>query len=114
MTEPFLNQTGTTAAETTTKTTPSWLSTTLDSIKYGVGIWSDAQKLQAEKDTAAAAIRLKTLELQALEQEKLIKQSDNTTKSSTIKSYGVPILITGVVVALGIGTYFYFKKKNVN
>lgn len=109
MTDPFLNQTGTTA-----KTSPSWLTTTLDTLKFGVGTWSDAQKRQAEKDTADAALKLENLKLQALKIDAENKANASTSKASTIKSYGLPILITGVVVALGIGTYFYFKKKNVN
>jgi glycerophosphoryl diester phosphodiesterase len=111
MTDPFLNQTGTTAAGTTTKTTPSWLTTTLDTLKYGVGVYTDAQKRQAEADTAAAALKLENLKLQALKEQKAIVDSNNAAKPSLIKSYGLPIAITGVVVALGIGTYFYFKKK---
>jgi hypothetical protein len=107
MTDTFLNQTGT----TTTSSTPSWLSTTLDTIKYGVGIYTDAQKRQAEADTAAAALKLENLKLQALKEQAAIEATKGGTTASTIKSYGVPILITGLVVALGIGTYFYFKKK---
>ena len=111
MTGTFLNQTGTTAASTTTKTTPSWLTTTLDSIKYGVGIYSDEQRRRADRDTAEAALKLENLRLQALKEQKSIVDSNNAAKPSLVKSYGLPILITGVVVALGIGTYFYFKKK---
>jgi hypothetical protein len=111
MTDTFLNQTGATAAGATTKSTPSWLTTTLDTLKYGVGIYTDAQKRQAEADTAAAALKLENLKLQALKEQKAIVDSNNAAKPSLVKSYGLPILITGVVVALGIGTYFYFKKK---
>jgi len=107
MTDTFLNQTGT----TTTTSTPSWLSTTLDTLKYGVGIYTDAQKRQAEADTAAAALKLEALKLQELKTQSDINTSNNAAKPSLIKSYGTPILITGLVVALGIGTYFYFKKK---
>lgn len=107
MTDPFLNQTGTTTA----KSTPSWLTTTLDTLKFGVGTWSEAQKRQAEADTADAALKLENLKLQALKIDAANKASASTTTASTIKSYGVPIAITGLVVALGIGTYFYFKKK---
>jgi hypothetical protein len=110
MVDTFLNQTG----ATTTKSTPSWLTTTLDTLKYGVGVYSDAQKRQAEADTAAAALKLENLKLQALKEQAAIEATKSTTAASTIKSYGMPILITGLVVALGIGTYFYFKKKNVN
>ena len=46
-----------------------------------------------------------------LKEQKAIVDSNNAAKPSLVKSYGLPILITGVVVALGIGTYFYFKKK---
>jgi hypothetical protein len=106
MTETFLNQTGTTAAPKS-----STFSTILDTIKFGVGTWTDAQKRQAEKDTADAALKLENLKLQALKIDAANKLADTTSKSSTIKSYGVPIAIAGVVVALGIGTYFYFKKK---
>ena len=111
MTDIFLNQTGTTATASTTKTTPSWLTTTLDSIKYGVGIYSDEQRRRADRDTAEAALKLENLRLQALKEQKSIVDSNNSAKPSLVKSYGLPILITGVVVALGIGTYFYFKKK---
>jgi hypothetical protein len=107
MTDTFLNQTGT----TTTASTPSWLSTTLDTLKYGLGVYTDAQKRQAEADTAAAALKLENLKLQALKEQAAIEATKSGTTASTIKSYGVPILITGLVVALGIGTYFYFKKK---
>jgi hypothetical protein len=107
MTNTFLNETGTTPS----KTNPSWLTTTLDTLKYGVGVYTDAQKRQAEADTAAAALKLENLKLQALKEQKAITDSNNAAKPSLIKSYGTPILITGLVVALGIGTYFYFKKK---
>jgi hypothetical protein len=108
MTTNFQNQTGT---ATTTKPKTSWTDTVLDTIKFGVGTWSDIQKRQAEADTAQAAINLEKLRL-AEEQAKLAAATNATTsKSSIIKSYGTPILITGLVVALGIGTYFYFKKK---
>ena len=111
MTDTFLNQTGTTAASTTTKSTPSWLTTTLDTLKYGVGIYTDSQRRQAERDTADAALRLENLKLQALRQEGINTQASGSSVATAVRSYGVPILITGVVVALGIGTYFYFKKK---
>lgn len=106
MTESFLNQTG-----TTPEPKSSTFGTILDTIKFGVGTWTDAQKRQAEKDTADAALKLENLKLQALKIDAANKLADTTSKSSTIKSYGVPIAIAGVVVALGIGTYFYFKKK---
>lgn len=111
MTTSFLNQTGTTAAGTTTKSSPSWLTTTLDTLKFGVSTWSDAQKRQAEADTAAAALKLENLKLAALKQEAINATTDNTGVVAKVKSYGIPIAITGVVVALGIATYFYFKKK---
>jgi hypothetical protein len=111
MTDTFLNQTGTTAASTTTKSTPSWLTTTLDTLKYGVGVYTDEQKRRAEADTAQAALKLENLKLQALKEQASIEATKSGSAASTIKSYGVPILITGVVIALGIGTYFYFKKK---
>lgn len=107
MTDTFLNETGTEPV----KSSPSWLTTTLDTLKYGVGVYTDAQKRQAEADTAAAALKLENLKLQALKEQKAITDSNNAAKPSLIKSYGTPILITGLVVALGIGTYFYFKKK---
>jgi hypothetical protein len=109
MTNAFANQTGTTVAPKTG--TPSWLTTTLDTLKYGVGIYSEQQKLQAERDTADKALKLEALKLQELKTQKEIEDSKNAAKPSLVKSYGLPIAITGVVVALGIGTYFYFKKK---
>jgi hypothetical protein len=108
MTNSFANETGT---STTTSSTPSWLTTTLDTLKYGVGVYTDAQKRQAEADTAAAALKLENLKLQELKTQSDIQASNNAAKPSLIKSYGLPIAITGIVVALGIGTYFYFKKK---
>jgi hypothetical protein len=110
MTDTFLNQTGTTATATP-KTGTSWLTTTLDTLKYGVGIYSDEQKRRAEADTAAKALQLETIKLQELKTQKEIEDSKNAAKPSLVKSYGLPIAITGLVVALGIGTYFYFKKK---
>ena len=109
MTDTFLNQTGTTATPKTG--TSSWLTTTLDTLKYGVGIYSDEQKRRAEADTAAKALQLETIKLQGLKTQKEIEDSKNAAKPSLVKSYGLPIAITGLVVALGIGTYFYFKKK---
>lgn len=111
MTTPFLNETGTTASATTVKPTSSWLQTTLDTLKFGVGTWSDAQKRQAEADTAAAALKLEQLKLQALKQEAANTAASGSSVATAVKSYAVPIAITGVVVALGIATYFYFKKK---
>ena len=113
MTTNFLNETGTTATTAAKPaTTPNWLSTTLDTIKFGVSTWTDAQKRQAEADTAAAALKLEALKLQELQTQGQIASTSTDAKSSLIKSYGTPILITGLVVALGIGTYFYFKKKS--
>jgi hypothetical protein len=109
MTDTFLNQTGTTSAPK--KDTSNWFTTTLDTLKYGVGVYTDQQKLQAERDTADAALKLEALKLQGLKTQKEIEDSKNAAKPSLVKSYGLPIAITGVVVALGIGTYFYFKKK---
>lgn len=111
MTTSFLNQTGTTAASTTVQPKSSWLTTTLDTLKFGVGTWSDAQKRQAEKDTADAALKLENLKLQALKQEAANVQAGGSSVATKVKSYALPIAITGVVIALGIGTYFYFKKK---
>lgn len=111
MTNEFLNQTGSTAASTTTSSSPSWLTTTLDTLKFGVSTWSDAQKRQAEADTAAAALKLENLKLAALKQEAINTTAASTSVVSKVKSYGIPIAIAGVVVALGIATYFYFKKK---
>lgn len=111
MTTNFVNETGT--STTAAKPSSGLGSTILDTLKFGVTTWSDMQKRQAEADTAQAAINLEKLKL-AEEQAKLAAvQTANTSKASIIKSYGTPILITGVVVALGIGTYFYFKKKNI-
>lgn len=112
MTQSFLNQTGTTAASTTTAKSPSWLSTTLDTLKFGVGTWSEAQKRQAEADTAAAALKLEALKLQALKQEAANAATTGGAVAAKVKSYATPIAVTGVVVALGIATYFYFKKKS--
>jgi hypothetical protein len=106
MTDTFLNQTGTTAAPKS-----STFNSILDSLKYGVGIYTDAQRRKAEADTAAAALKLESLKLQAIKEQAAIEATKSGSAASTIKSYGVPILITGVVVALGIATYFYFKKK---
>jgi hypothetical protein len=108
MTDTFYNQTGSTQS---TASKPSTFQTILDSLKFGVGIYSDEQKRRAEADTAAAALKLENLKLQALKEQASIEATKSGSAASTIKSYGVPILITGVVVALGIGTYFYFKKK---
>jgi hypothetical protein len=109
MTSSFLNETGTTATATAPKS--SWLNTALDTLKFGVGTWSDVQKRQAEKDTADAALKLEALKLQALKQEAANTQASGYSVAAKVKSYAVPIAITGVVVALGIATYFYFKKK---
>jgi hypothetical protein len=111
MTTSFLNETGTTAAATTVQPKTSWLTTTLDTLKFGVGTWSDAQKRQAEKDTADAALKLEALKLQALKQEAANTQAGGSSVATAVKSYAVPIAVTGVVVALGIAAYFYFKKK---
>ena len=108
MTTSFVNQTGTTD---TTTSSPSWLSTTLDTLKFGVSTWSEAQQRQAEADTAAAALKLENLKLAALKQQATNTAATSASLSNTIKSYGSTIAITGVVVALGIATYFYFKKK---
>jgi hypothetical protein len=107
MTTSFVNQTGTTADSTSS----NWLTTTLDTLKFGVSTWSDAQKRQAEADTAAAALKLENLKLAALKQQAVNTTATSSSLSTTIKSYGTTIAITGVVVALGIATYFYFKKK---
>ena len=109
MTDTFLNQTGST--QLTAKPKSSTFNTILDTLKYGVGVYTDAQKRQAEADTVAAALKLENLKLQALKEQAAIEATKSGSAASTIKSYGVPILIAGVVVALGIGTYFYFKKK---
>jgi hypothetical protein len=108
MTDTFYNQTGSTQS---TASKPSTFQTILDSLKYGVGIYSDEQKRRADRDTAEAALKLEAIKLQGLKTEKEIEDSKNEAKPSLVKSYGLPIAITGVVVALGIGTYFYFKKK---
>ena len=99
------------ADATTPAKSSSWLTTTLDTLKFGVSTWSDAQKRQAEADTAAAALKLENLKLQALKQEAINTQASGSSVATAVKSYGLPIAITGVVVALGIGVYFYFKKK---
>jgi hypothetical protein len=109
MTDTFLNQTG--GTQLTAKPKSNTFNTILDTLKYGVGVYTDEQKRKAEADTAAAALKLENLKLQALKEQKAIVDSNNAAKPSLVKSYGLPILITGVVVALGIGTYFYFKKK---
>jgi len=109
MTDTFLNQTG--SAQSTSASKPSTFNSILDSLKYGVGIYTDAQRRKAEADTAAAALKLESLKLQAIKEQAAIEATKSGSAASTIKSYGVPILITGVVVALGIATYFYFKKK---
>jgi hypothetical protein len=106
MTDTFLNQTGTTAAPKS-----STFNTILDSVKYGLGLYTDEQKRRADRDTADAALKLEAIKLQGLKTQKEIEDSKNEAKPSLVKSYGLPIAITGVVVALGIGTYFYFKKK---
>jgi hypothetical protein len=108
MTDTFLNQTGSTQS---TASKPSTFQTILDSLKYGVGVYTDEQKRRADRDTAEAAIELENIRLQSLKEQSEIEATKSGSSSSKIKSYGVPILITGVVVALGIGTYFYFKKK---
>ena len=109
MTDTFLNQTG--GAQSTAKPKSNTFNTILDTLKYGVGVYTDEQKRRAEADTAAAALKLESLKLQAIKEQAAIEATKSGSAASTIKSYGVPILITGVVVALGIGTYFYFKKK---
>ena len=103
----FVNQTGTTADTTSS----NWLTTTLDTLKFGVSTWSDAQKRQAEADTAAAALKLENLKLLALKQEAINTTAAGTSVATKVKSYGIPIAIAGVVVAIGIASYFYFKKK---
>ena len=108
MTDTFYNQSGSTQS---TASKPSTFQTILDSLKYGVGVYTDEQKRRAEADTAAAALKLENLKLQALKEQASIEATKSGSAASIIKSYGVPILITGVVVALGIGTYFYFKNK---
>ena len=112
MTTNFLNETGTTTAAAT-KPKSTWGETLLDTLKFGVGTWSDMQKRQAEADTAQAAINLEKIKLAEAQAQLAAKNAEASSKSSIIKSYGTPILITGIVVALGIGTYFYFKKKNI-
>lgn len=109
MTTNFVNQTGTTAAA---QPKSSWGQTIVDTLKFGVSTWSDIQKRQAEADTAQAAINLEKLKLAEAQAKLEAAKTDSASKSSIIKSYGTPILITGLVVALGIGTYFYFRKKS--
>jgi len=109
MTDTFLNQTG--GTQLTAKPKSNTFNTILDTLKYGVGVYTDEQRRKAEADTAAAALKLENLKLLALKEQKAIVDSNNAAKPSLVKSYGLHILITGVVVALGIGTYFYFKKK---
>lgn len=105
MTSSFLNQTGTTPPKSST------FNTILDTLKFGVGTWSDSQRRQAERDTADAALKLEALKLQALRQEAANAEAGGASVATAVKSYAVPIAVTGVVVALGIAAYFYFKKK---
>jgi hypothetical protein len=109
MTTNFVNQTGTATAA---KPKTSWGTTIVDTLKFGVSTWSDIQKRQAEADTAQAAINLEKLKLAEAQAKLEAAKTESSSKSSVIKSYGTPILITGLVVALGIGTYFYFRKKS--
>jgi hypothetical protein len=105
MTKIFASADATTDA--TTDPNASKSTSWLDAIKYGVNIWSADQQRQAQADTAAAALKLENLKLQELKQQ----GTNASSATSKISAYAVPIAVTGIVVALGIATYFYFRKK---
>lgn len=82
----------------------------LDTLKFGVQTWSSEQQRKADAEAAAAALELAKRQ-NAAEALRLQQQQE---KSSLVKKYTVPILVTGGVVILGIITYFVFKKKKIN
>lgn len=90
----------------------------LDTLKYGVGVWSADQQRQLDEKRAAAAqaiaasdIEKLRLEIKRLEAEK----ESSIAKSSSGGSTAVKIIVvTGIVAIVGIATYFIFKKKKIN
>jgi hypothetical protein len=84
-----------------------------DLLKIGSTIYSNQQQIRlAEQQgqiTAAQAAQARA-QLQIAQQ----KTEQDLSIKDRIKAYGLPIAIGGVVIILGIATYFFFKKKKIN
>jgi len=90
------------------------LNTILGLATTGAGVWSQQQKLASETQQAELALQI---ENQRLQQERARAATEAAKASSTsvkLKSYIVPITVTGFVVIAGIAAYFYFKKKKIS
>lgn len=90
----------------------------LDLVKYGVNTWSADQQRQLEETKAAAAQAISAQEIQKLQLEiKRLEAEKNASlaKSGSAGSTTVKIIaVTGVLVIVGIATYFIFKKKKIS
>ena len=84
-----------------------------DLLKIGSTIYSNQQQIRlAEQQGQITAAQAAQARAQlAIAQQKT--QQDLSVKDR-IKAYGLPIAIGGVVIILGIATYFFFKKKKIN
>jgi GAF domain-containing protein len=104
----------TTSGTTTSGTTQgggSTLGSIFDTIKYGVGIWSDEQQRQAQEQAGQDAITLERLRLQQEIERRKLEEGKGSGLASKIKAYGIPLAIAGVFIVGGISAYWYFKKK---
>ena len=81
-----------------------------DLLKIGSTIYSNQQQIKlAEQQGQITAQQAAQARAQlAIAQQKT--QQDLSIKDK-IKAYGLPIAIGGVVIVLGIATYFYFKRS---
>ena len=84
-----------------------------DLLKIGSTIYSNQQQIRlAEQQGQITAAQAAQARAQlAIAQQKT--EQDLSIKDR-IKAYGLPIAIGGVVIILGIATYFFFKKKKIN
>jgi hypothetical protein len=88
----------------------NWWEEGLGLFKTGIGLWSQSEKSKAEREQAEKAERIAELEYKR-EQERLKAQQIKTT---TFRRYGVPIIITSVILVAGISAFVILrKKKNV-
>ncbi len=78
----------------------NWLSTGLDILKAGAGIWSQQQTAKSAEEIARLQLEKERLEAEQQQQ-----------KSQTFRKYGVPIIITSVVLVAGITTFLILRKK---
>lgn len=81
-----------------------------DLLKIGSTIYSNQQQIKlAEQQGQITAQQAAQARAQlAIAQQKT--QQDQSVKDK-IKAYGLPIAIGGVVIILGIATYFFFKRS---